>query len=223
MSAAEVDDHPIKEVSRYSSRFIYLQAAADGIITDTGKQIRQGSVKMKKLMELIKGITAKGESLLVYFDYYASLEVAIAMLRELNLPIKIMESTGAKVLNKGDITEAKVKRIPHVVFCTKASAESESMYYINHCVFFQIPTTVATVVQMAGRILRKNTIYPDDLNLYYFRSENIDLYKLMLVSIKSYQMEVTAGVEWTIPPEYKQLADKAGIIEKQKKLLLWKK
>lgn len=221
LSSDEADTHQIKDVSRYSSRFLYLQSASDGVLNEDGSQTRKGSTKVNKLVELIKGIVANGQSSLVYFDYYASLEVVRDTLLSLHLPIRLLESTGSSVLDPTAVTEAKAKRIPHVILCTKASSESASYYYFNHVIFFQIPTVASTIVQMAGRILRKNTLFPDDLNLYYFRAPTIDLYKLQLTSIKSYQMELTSGEECSIPPDYKHLATKANILEKQKKLLLW--
>lgn len=221
LTTEEVDTHHIKDVSRYSSRFLYLQSAADGILNEDGTQTRKGSTKVNKLIDLIKEIIAKKQSALIYFDYYASLEVVRDTINSLHLPLRLLESTGSSVLDPTAVTEAKAKRIPHVILCTRASSESASYYYFNHVIFFQIPTVANTIVQMAGRILRKNTLFPEDLNLYYFRSESIDLYKLLLVSVKSYQMELVSGEECSIPPDYKHLATKAKLIEKQKKLLLW--
>lgn len=217
----EQETHPIKDVNRYSSRFIYLQSAADGILTDGGLQNNYKSSKIDTLLSTIEKIVEKGESCLVYFDYYASLEAVEKAIHEKRVPAVVLTSTGKSILDENQINEAKCKAKPHVVLCTKASSESASYYFMNHVIFFQIPTTVSTITQMAGRILRKNSLYPDDLNIYYLRSVNIDLYKLMLVSIKSYQMEITTGEENSIPPTYKELATKSSIIEKQKKYLLW--
>lgn len=217
----EQKTHPIKDVAKYSSRFIYLQSAADGILSKNGTQDRMFSTKTNLLCSKIEELVGKKETVLVYFDYYASLEVVNRMLVDKKLNAKILLSTGENKLKPGELTEAKCKAHPYVVLCTRAASESESLYFIKNAIFFQIPTIPSVFTQFVGRITRINTLYPNDLQVYIFRSENIDLYKLQLVSIKSYQMELVSGEEKNIPSTYKCLANDASIIERQKKLLLW--
>lgn len=221
LSQQQKTEHNIKNVDKYSTRFIYLQTAADGVINTDGTQNRVGGTKTSMTVDLIQKIVAKKESVLVYFDYYATLEVVEKMLKESKIQAIILKSTGEHVLDAQAVTEAKVKQRSYIILCTKAASESVSYYFINNVVFVHVPTVPSTMVQMVGRIVRMNTLYPDDLNIYIFRSENIDLYKLYMVSIKSYQMELVAGEEKNIPPTYKGLATEHGVMEKCKKLLLW--
>lgn len=216
----EVNTRPVKEFERYSSRFIYLQTAADGVLTDRGTQDNTVSTKIDKLVDLVKEITGKKQSVLIYFDFLASLESVEKRLKE-EINAVILKSTGENVLKDSDVTEAKCKLRPHVILCTRAAAESVSYYFINNVVFFHIPTVPHTMVQFAGRITRKNTLYPDDLQCYIFRSMNIDLYKLLVVSSKAYQMEVVQGEEKNIPPDYKAAVRKSKMLDNMKKILLW--
>lgn len=220
----EVEDVPrIKAVNLYSSRFLYLQQSADGVLNTDGTQTRNDSVKLRMLQDKVDEIVSKGLSVLVYFDYYVSLEAAKQALLRLQSKhnFVILESTGDHTLGPEDLTEAKCEKSPHVVLCTKASAESASYYFINNVIFFHIPTTCATFTQFVGRITRKNTLFPDDLNCYIFRSSNIDLYKLMVVSNKAYQMELIQGTENNIPRDYMVEMTSKEMLDKAKKVLLW--
>lgn len=221
LSSPELPVPHIKEVDLYSSRFLYLQSAADGILNEDGSQTRLNSSKLSLLLQTVQSIVSKHQSLIIYFAYYVSLNVVKQSLLSLNLNATILESTGSHVLKDSDVTEAKCKIKPHIILGTKASSESVSLYFINNVIFFHIPTVPSTFVQTVGRITRKNTLFPDDLNVFIFRSNNIDLYKLLVVSSKTYQMELVQGQEDNIPPDYKQQMSKLELLDQAKKLLLW--
>ena len=209
----------IKSVEKFSSRFLYLQSAADGTLLSNGTIAAEKSTKIDALVKLVRDIVSKKQSVLVYFDYYDSLGAVRRRLESEKLDCEILESSGRHTLKDGELTEEIVKNRPHVILCTKASAESASYYFINNTVFFQIPTVPHTFAQFNGRITRKNTLYPDDLNCYIFRSKNIDLYKLMMVSGKTKMMEGASGVERNVPEDYK--SSDLNAVDKMKKVLLW--
>lgn len=217
------DVRHIKDINAHSSRFIYLQSAADGVLTENGTQDGDGGVKMDKLMELIQDITAKHQSVIVYFDYLCSLEAAERRLKALGLDVTFLKSTGSDVIKDGVVTEQGAKERPYVIFGTRASSESVSYYFFNNVVFFHVPTVPHVFVQLVGRITRKNTLYPDDLNCYIFRSNNIDLYKMVMVSSKCAQMEVTQGEEMNVPPDYKNVINETQTLDYVRKILLWKR
>lgn len=217
----DLEARQIKSVERHSSRFIYLQTAADGVLTKTGSQDNDKSVKIDLLLDRIEKIVSLGESTTVYFDFHASLQAVKSALIKRNLKIRILISSGKNVLKEGDVTEAKVKYIPYIILSTRAGAESVSYYFINNCIFFHVPTVPHIFAQFVGRITRKDSLFLDNLHCWIFRSENIDLYKLIVISAKSYQMEIVSGREGNIPPDYKQIVSKRDIIQESKKLLLW--
>lgn len=219
--AVEVDEHPIKDVEKHSSRFIYLQSAADGILNGDGTQTNENSSKMKEVIKVIKEIVSRGESTFVYFDYYAALEVFERVLRKESLNISIFTSSGKKLVDSSKFNERTVKVRPCVVLCTRAASESESCFFVNNVIFFHIPTVPSTMVQMGGRITRKNTLFPGNLHLWLLKSENIDLYKLITVSVKSYQMELVSDYEANIPEDYKKEATKGDLVQVAKRHLLW--
>ena len=213
----------IKDINAHSSRFIYLQSAADGVLTENGTQDGDGGVKMDKLLGLIRDIVNKRQSVIVYFDYLCSLEAAERRIEQLGLDITLLKSTGSDVIKDGVVTAEGAKDKPYVILGTRASSESVSYYFINNVVFFHVPTVPHTFVQLVGRITRKNTLYPNDLNCYIFRCENIDLYKLIMVSSKCAQMEVTQGEELNMPPDYKNVINEKQTLDYVRKILLWKR
>ena len=213
----------IKDVNAFSTRFIYLQSAADGVLTEQGTQDGMYGTKVEHVLKLIESIISKKQSCIVYFDYLCSLDVVEQRLKELNLDITLLRSTGDNVIKDGVVTEQGAKEKPYVILGTKASSESVSYYFINNVIFFHIPTVPHVFVQLVGRITRKNTLYPDDLNCFIFRSENIDLYKMIMVSAKCAQMEVTQGEELNLPPDYKQTINENQTLDYVRRILLWQK
>lgn len=214
----------IKSVEKFSSRFIYLQSCADGTLTSDGAIENADSTKIRSFMNIIDNIVSKKQSVIVYFDYKATLEIIKDLLEDTyGKNIQVLCSTGDCVLQDGSVTEEKCKKKPHIILGTRASSESVSYYFINNVMFFHCPTVPHIATQLVGRITRKNTLYPDDLNCYFFRSQNIDLYKLKLVSFKCAQMELVQGHEGNIPDDYKVSAlEDADFINKAKKDLLWR-
>lgn len=212
----------IGDVDKYSSRFIYLQHAADGIIATDGTYTRKDSVKMAELVKVLQSIVDKKQSALVYFDYLASVDIAKIMIEQYVKGVNILLSTGDDKLKEGTLTEARCKFKPHIVLCTRAASESASYYFMNNVIFFHNPTVPSTFIQMLGRITRKNSLYPDDLNCFIFRSNNVDLYKLMIVSGKTRLMEIASGnKEANVPEDYKEVMEKSEAQAKYRRILLW--
>ena len=110
----------------------------------------------------------------------------------------------------------------HLILSTKAGSESSSFYYINNVILFHNPTVPETFTQIVGRITRVNTIFEsDDLHVWIFRSDNIDLYKLGVVCHKAAQAEIVVNEEKNIPDEYKEKFKDADVVQMCKKYLLW--
>ena len=211
----------IKDINAYASRFIYLQSAADGVLSAQGTQDRDCGTKVNKLVTLVSDIVAKRQSVIIYFDYLCGLDVVENRLKELNLNATILRSTGSDVIKDGVVTESGAREKPYIILGTRASSESVSYYFINNVVFFHVPTVPHVFVQLVGRITRKNTLYPDDLHCYIFRSENIDLYKMIMVSAKCAVMEITQGEELNLPPDYKKVINEEQTLDIVRKILLW--
>lgn len=217
-----ISDEPqtIKAIDVHSSRFIYLQYAADGIVNSQGEIVGAGS-KLKRIKALVEEITARKESVIIYFDYYSSLYSMKNLLKEVD-GIEVVESTGNHALTEAEINEAKCKVKPYVVLMTRAGAPSVSFYYINNVIMAHIPTVPETFTQTVGRITRIDTLYPGNLNVYVAHNQNIDEYKMRLVTSKTEQMETVSGSEKNIPVWYRNQVWNEKSIKTYKKFFLWK-
>lgn len=217
----EVTNYSVKEVTRHASRFLYLQFAANGIISEDGSIGTRRGTKVNKALEVLETIFSKKESVVIYCEYYASLRVLMDAVREKFPSVKILEASGKVALKEGFISEAAVKQRSHALFITKAGSESSSLYYINHVMMFECPTLPSAFVQSVGRINRVNTLFPGDLHAHIFRSENIDLYKLMIVCKKTALSELVVNKESNVPEEYKDIAKQMDDVSILKKYLIW--
>lgn len=216
------DTKVVGDVKRHSSRFLYMQFAADGIISNDGSIGSVSGSKVQMFKNDIREIINKGLSAIVYFEYYATLNVIKRELeQEYGNKIVILQTTGEKNIKPDEISEEKVKLKPHVILSTKAGSESASMYYINNVMLFHIPTAPEPFIQIVGRITRVNTLFPDDLNCYIYQNENIDKYKLCMVSSRAEQMKIVSGEELNIPSRYKDTYSNVDEVRLLKKYLLW--
>lgn len=216
-------DRVMKSVDKHSSRFIYLQTVANGMMSETGEFTRTDGVKTKLLLDRLKELTDKGESVLVYCSYLSTVALLKKIIPTVGIKAKVLESTGDHVLTDRDFNESHVKTCPHIVLCTKASSESASYYFLKTVFIFEIPTVPDTFAQFVGRITRKNSMYPDELRCHIFISDNIDMYKMLSVSAKAYQMERISNKENNIPEDYKVQVLDIQYWNDAKKRYLWRK
>lgn len=219
----------IKDVERHSSRYIYLQSVVDGALNSDGTFGLNPGSKSEALLNLIQQIAAKGESALVFFDYYVSLDNIEYQLKMSGIkdnkgrPIKLIETSGRKAQKANFITKSMCDLNSYFVLCSRASSESENFPFINNVILYNIPTTPITYLQFIGRITRRNTLYPGNLHVWMLLSDNIDMYKLTVIGHKMHQMKATTyNLDGTFPQKYMQPVDNVKQLDNAKKHLLWK-
>lgn len=219
----------IKDVERHSSRYIYLQSVVDGAMNSDGTFGLNPGSKSEAFLNLVQQIALRGESALVFFDYYVSLDNIEYQLKLSGIkdakgrPIKLIETSGRKAQKPNFITKSMCDLNSYIVLCSRASSESENFPFINNVILYNIPTTPITYLQFIGRITRRNTLYPGNLHVWMLLSESIDLYKLTVIGHKMHQMQATSySLEGTFPQKYMQPVDNAKQLENAKKHLLWK-
>ena len=220
----------IKDVERHSARYIYLQSVVDGSLEQDGTFGTSSSVKSSKYVEVITDLARKGESVLMYFDYYTSMDnfkaqLEAAEIKDINgRPIKILENSERVRQKKGFVTSSLVKYNTYIILCSRASSESDNYPFIKHVIFYSNPTTPITYLQMAGRITRRDTEFEGDLHIWIPVSDNIDKYKLVRIGYKLSQMQgICYNLTEIFPKEFLQTLDDASQIENAKKNLLWRK
>lgn len=209
------------DITAHSSRFIYLQYAADGIINSDGTLGRIKGTKFNLILNQLKEIVSKKQSAIVYFSFHASLQTFEYLLRRHIKDARILKSTGKDTLDANQVTAETCKKVPHIILCTKAGSSAVSYHFINHALIANYPTVPDTMTQFIGRITRANTIYKNDLHVYMYRCPNIDDYKLLVVSHKTGVMETVAGEEGNIPTLFKSADWSARSVKKYKNKLLW--
>ena len=214
-------DYSIKEVTRHSSRFLYLQFAADGLIQEDGTIGNRLGTKSKLILSCLKSIFQKGLSTVLFCEYYAQLDFMKKCLKRFFPNVRVLEASGKVALKEGAISEAAVKQKPHCILLSKAGSESSSFYFINNVVFFSIPTIPSAFIQTVGRINRVNTLFPGDLHVWIPQSDNVDKYKLLLVSKKTALSESVTNRESNVPDDFKEMAKGIEDMKLLKKYLLW--
>lgn len=219
----------IKDVERHSSRYIYLQSVVDGSLNKDGTFGVGPSSKSHEFLRLIESIASRGESALVYFDYYTSLDNIEYQLRMSGIkdakgrPIRVVESSARKAQKSGFLTKAMCDIATYVVLCSRAASESENFPFINNVILYNIPTTPVTYLQFIGRITRRNTLYPGNLHAWLILGNNIDMYKLTVIGHKMHQMAATTySLDGSFPQKYMMHLDSTKQLDNAKKHLLWK-
>lgn len=181
------------------------------------------------MLELVKQFADNNESCLVYCDYYVTLDnikslLAVSNIKSRGVRVRVIETSGRCQQKAGFITKSMTDSATYVILCSRASSESENYPFINNVVLYDVPTTPITYVQMVGRITRRNTLYPDNLNAWIFNSDNIDQYKLQVIGAKIKMMQATTyDLSEVFPSEFVQDMDTASQLQKAKRYLLWKK
>lgn len=222
MSDSDEESYSIGKVDRHSSRFLYLQFAADGIVQPDGKiEYREMSSKIATLLLVLNPISQKRESAIIYFDYYASLDAVEGVLKKVYPRYKILRSTGETPLESGAVTAQSVKVNPVFILITKSGSASSSFGFINHAIPFHIPTTPETFIQFVGRITRQDSLFKGDIHAHILISDNVDKYKLCVVSSKAEQMESMTDEETNIPMEFRNEIESEKDLKALKKYLLW--
>lgn len=219
----------VKELDRHSSRFIYLQSVVDGSLNDDGTFGFGPSSKCNALLDVVRGVASRGESILVYCEYYTTLDnVKQNLLRSgiedhRGTPIVVVEQSSRNNFKSGLVTKEKCDRATYVVLCSPGASESENYFYINNVLLYDMPLTPKGYLQMVGRITRRSTLYPDNLNTWIMRSPTIDLYKLHLTGFKVYMQGAASYDIENFPKEYvkSMLEDKVNHLALAKKVLLW--
>lgn len=217
----------VKSLDRHSSRFIYLQSVVDGSLDESGQFGTYGSAKCDALVALCRDIAAKGQSALIYCDYYTSVDMVLHALRQSGIKdnrghsIMVMESSSRKQLSESALSESVCAY--HSCFCviTRATSESANYPFISNVIFYSVPVVPVAYAQAAGRICRRNSKFLGDLHVWILRSDNIDTYKLVLVGFKIYMMKEATVDFQNFPQEYVKSLTGAAQLTAAKRHLLW--
>lgn len=212
----------VKSLSRHSSRFVYLQGVVDGSLNEDGTFGVVGGNKVHALLELLRGMSDRGESALIYCSYYTSVDLLLYWLRReaWGGSGAIIEEQSSRSVAVG-LTAAACRLRSHFCIITDAATESANYGYINNVIFYDVPVTPKLYFQCSGRICRCNSDYIGNLHIWILRSKTIDAYKLHLLGFKAYMLSRTAVEVTNFPTEYLRGLSEGDHISVAKRSLLW--
>lgn len=210
-----------KDISKNSAGYVYLQYVADGAVNADGEFKPTDTTKLSNLINTLADIYKRNRSCVIFAHYYYSLDVVMAACKQAFPDAVLLENSSRKRLGENELNPEFVKKKTHFIFITQAGSESLSWGFISDLYFFNIPTTPSLFSQVAGRILRVDSIFLNDLHIHIPISNNIDGYKLLVVSAKSSQAEVVQGKDLSIPNTFKKVDFSNSSWERWKSHLLW--
>ena len=176
-------DNVLDNTKDFGSRLHDLQRIvdySDNAVYEKNKEFV--SNKMKLLLDTTKSIIDKNESVLIYFEYIESLELAekLLLLNKEKIGFNnIYRLTGAEKEEHRSKIEANLG-LKEIVLCSQAASQSRNLQRANNIICFHCPFSVGRTVQVLGRICRMDSIF-DHQNVYFISvSDTIDTYKTAL-------------------------------------------
>ena len=108
-----------------------------------------------------KSIILKNESVLVYFEYKDSLELAEQIL---NCNKESIGFTNIYKLTGDEKEEQRVKiesnlGLREIVLCSQAASQSRNLQRANNLICFHLPWSCGRLIQVLGRICRCGSAY----------------------------------------------------------------
>lgn len=220
-SLEDYEETDLLDISKNSAGYVYLQYVVDGAVNSDGEFKPTPTMKLDAVLSILQDIYSRGRSCVIYAHYYYSLDVIMEACRQVFPQAVLMENSSRNRLGENDLRPENVAKRPHFVFITQAGSESLSWGFISDLLFFNTPTTPSLFSQVAGRILRINTLFMGDLHLHIPLSNNIDGYKLLMCSAKASQADKIQGEDLSIPAVFKGVDFSNRSWEQWKSQLLW--
>ena len=169
------------EAKDFGSRLHDLQRVVDGCDSSVADSTFISN-KMKLLIDKTKQIMDNNESVLVYFEYKDSLEMAERILLDSQSEIgfnKIYRLTG----EEKEELRAKIESnlgLKEIVLCSQAASQSRNLQRANNLIVFNTCFSIGRFIQVTGRICRTDTTYDHQNIIVLSVKDTIDDYKVTL-------------------------------------------
>ena len=178
--------------------------------------------KEKELVRCLREILDKEESVLIYAEYestYSRLSKLLNVAKNrkiLNIDRIYMITGKVKIKERVEVERNLSKK--SIVIITRAGSQSINLKNANNVIFYDIPFSVGTFIQVLGRITRMDGTY-EFQNIYLLEVDGtIDTYKRMLIQDHADLIKKLFGEESNLP-EVRQIDRK--FMNKLKKKMLW--
>lgn len=176
------ESHFMDDQKDFGSRVHDLSRVVDGCdIGDNDPSFI--SNKMKLLLDQVKLVMNRNESMLIYFEYKDSLEMAERILLDHKDELgfnKIYRLTGAE---KEDL-RAKIESnlgLKEIVLCSQAASQSRNLQRANNICIWNCPWSIGKLIQVSGRICRTDSTYDHQNITVLSVKDTIDEYKVTLL------------------------------------------
>ena len=177
-SRGKNSDDPLDNQKDFGSRMHDLSRVVDGCdIGDNDHDFVSNKVKL--LLGKVKEIMDRNESVLVYFEYKDSLEMAERILLNNKQDLgfkKIYRLTG----EEKEETRAKIESelgLKEIILCTQAASQSRNLQRANQLIIFDLMYSIGRLIQTTGRICRQDSTYDhQDITILTVK-DTIDEYK----------------------------------------------
>ncbi len=180
------------------------------------------SNKEKDLCRLIQEKMAAKESVLIYSEYYDTIDRIEYILSHLRVKLGIKNIFRITGKEKNEVrAQVEDKLTPQtVVIVSKAGTESINLQKANNVVFYDIPFAINDVIQMVGRVARMDSKF-SDMNIYFIEyTSTLDTYKRTLIQAHSTLIDSVICHDTNLPTEV--LVLDANTQKEMKRKLVWK-
>lgn len=178
---SEENENTIEEKD-FGSRVHDLARIVDGC--DTGDNDPNFiSNKMRLLLEQVKIIMDRNESMLIYFEYKDSLEMAERILLDHQNELgfnKIYRLTGAEKESDRVKIESNLG-LREIVMCSQAASQSRNLQRANNICLYNCPWSIGKLIQISGRVCRTDSTYDHQNITVLSVKDTIDDYKVTLL------------------------------------------
>lgn len=184
-------------------RFIDRSYDADESLRDTVMQYNSTlySTKESLLLDALKKTLDQGYSVIIYADYHDTVRRLNKVLRskkqELGLG-NIFEITGAIDIKTREQVEEKIGN-KDVVIITSAGSESINLQRANCVIFYDIPFSIKTIIQVVGRVCRRDTTHKHQYILTLVMKGTVDEYKYINYQSNLSMVQKSVGAGKDLP------------------------
>jgi ERCC4-related helicase len=215
VSAGIMDD----EERAMSARMHDLQRVVDNSYSNDLVGPRHSS-KEEKFIETLKQIFIKNFSIVVYVDYLDTVDRLREVLNSRKEEIgfrKLFEITGSIKLHEREMVEESIEE-RDIILITSAGSESINLQRANCVMFYNIPFSVGTCLQVIGRVTRVDTEFSNQFVFILYAKGTIDEYKYLSFMDNAKLIKDIVGSDANMPSDLKKL-DKKNVDEVRTKLL----
>lgn len=213
-----------KERDDFASRLHDLQQIVDWSHESVPDELRRKlSGKDKLLVSLLRDISSKGLSAIVYTEYHSTLNRIAGIIeacRERGIlkdVTHVFRITGKESRDERSRVETDLSP-GSVVLCTRAGSQSRNLQRANQVLVFNIPFSIGVLIQLVGRVARMDSRF-DHQDVHILEAKGtIDTYKRMYAQDNAWVYSALFGENANLP-DIEQIDRRALKLLRRK--LLW--